>query len=385
MAHYLSHADAKSAAAARDIKAAHPQATVGAAFNVAYGGLSVRLPANQAKSLLSLPGVVAVQLDAVDHPSATSGSASTALLDDGQRHDLVRRCGQGLAEPGWSGQGGCRGDRLTDLDTGIWPEHPMLQDLGIPRPRPVSKKFGCEFGKGSDPDLGPSFKCNDKLVGAYAFLDTALSLGVVEQGEYCDVDAATCSARDSDGHGTHTSTTAAGDGVATRRAAGARSGARQRPGSGSLRDRVPRLCARGAATPVRLRRGGAAGNPRRGRRHQLLDRRRRESLTAIRWSSPSSMPTRPASASALRQAMMVRTPAPQDMRARGSSPSGRVTPDPRVHQYPPSWAIDGWRDLHQERCHHHHRRDVQARRTSQRRCPVTPAPRTASHRLLPVR
>ena len=212
VARYLSHADAQSAAAARDIRAAHPQATVGAAFNVAYGGLSVRLPANQAKSLLSVPGVVAVQLDAVDHPSATSGSASTASST--MANDTTSFVG---ADKVWPSLGGPvkagEGVIVADLDTGIWPEHPMLKDLGIPRPRPVSKKFGCEFGNGSDPDLGPSFTCNDKLVGAYAFLDTALSLGVVEQGEYCDIHAGACSARDSDGHGTHTSTTAAGDGV----------------------------------------------------------------------------------------------------------------------------------------------------------------------------
>ena len=87
----------------------------------------------------------------------------------------------------------------------------MMQDPGIPY---VGGTYACQFGDGSDPLLGAPFTCNDKLVGAYAFLSTYLSVYPAGPGDFCDNDTGTCSARDSEGHGTHTATTAAGSPVA---------------------------------------------------------------------------------------------------------------------------------------------------------------------------
>ncbi|KAL4186413.1 hypothetical protein AMTRI_Chr09g14010 [Amborella trichopoda] len=73
---------------------------------------------------------------------------------------------------------------------GIYPEHPSLNDTGIPPP-PKRWKWLCV-------DAGPDFNsshCNKKLIGAQVFLKGA---GVTE------------SPRDGNGHGTHTATTAAG-------------------------------------------------------------------------------------------------------------------------------------------------------------------------------
>ncbi len=97
------------------------------------------------------------------------------------------------------------------LDTGIWPEHPMLADNGLSAPpaAPNGATRACQFGVAGD----PAFTCNDTLVGAYAFLDTALAVGGLPDDAYCDTVAQRCSARDADGHGTHTATTAAGDRV----------------------------------------------------------------------------------------------------------------------------------------------------------------------------
>ncbi len=212
VARYLNHVDEQSATAAREIRSAVPEAKVGTSFTVAYGGLSVRLPAKDAKHLLAVPGVVAVQRDTLAQPDAATGTAAAAV--SAVPNDTTSFVG---ADKVWPSLGGPvkagEGVIVADLDTGIWPEHPMLKDLGIPRPRPASQHFGCQFGNGHDPALGSAFTCNDKLVGAYAFLTTALALGVVEDDEFCDVTAGTCSARDSNGHGTHTSTTAAGDPV----------------------------------------------------------------------------------------------------------------------------------------------------------------------------
>jgi subtilisin family serine protease len=72
----------------------------------------------------------------------------------------------------------------------------------------------CQFGDGSDvANLGPTFACNRKLVGAYAFTATYLSINAALPGEFCNNATKVCSARDPNGHGTHTSSTAAGSRV----------------------------------------------------------------------------------------------------------------------------------------------------------------------------
>ena len=52
----------------RAIKATVPAARIHAAFRTVYGGLAIRVPANQARKLLSVRGVVAVQNDRLQQP-----------------------------------------------------------------------------------------------------------------------------------------------------------------------------------------------------------------------------------------------------------------------------------------------------------------------------
>ncbi len=197
---YERHLASVSTTIETGIKARVPSARLGRTFTTAYGGVAVRLPANRAKDLLKVKGVVAVQSDRLEQLAGTTGASSVDYVG---------------APKVWSSLGGSRtagqGVTVGILDTGIWPEHPMLADPGI---APPGGTYGCQFGDGSDPLLGAPFACNDKLIGAYAFLDTYLSVYDPETGEFCDVPAATCSPRDADGHGTHTATTAAGSPVA---------------------------------------------------------------------------------------------------------------------------------------------------------------------------
>src|SRR5207248_304920 len=97
------------------------------------------------------------------------------------------------------------------IDTGVWPEHPMLSSTGIPAPADGLK--GCEFGDGSDPALGPSYTCNNKLIGAYAKTATYMAAIGSNGHEFCNNTTGVCSPRDPEGHGTHTTTPAAGDKV----------------------------------------------------------------------------------------------------------------------------------------------------------------------------
>lgn len=96
------------------------------------------------------------------------------------------------------------------VDTGIWPEHPSLADDGSYGSPPADfTGTGCEFG---NTDFNPDdsdFTCNNKLLAAKAYNDTFDLFLAIEGGSY--VPGTYDSARDEDGHGTHTSTTAAGN------------------------------------------------------------------------------------------------------------------------------------------------------------------------------
>ncbi|KAJ6814974.1 cucumisin-like [Iris pallida] len=80
------------------------------------------------------------------------------------------------------------------LDTGIWPESYSFSDKGI-GPPPSKWKGTCKSLT--------NFTCNNKIIGAKYYNSDELSVGV-------DI----ASPRDSEGHGTHTASTAAGAEVA---------------------------------------------------------------------------------------------------------------------------------------------------------------------------
>ena len=93
------------------------------------------------------------------------------------------------------------------IDSGIWPEHPSFADNGLAKPSGFNADVPCQFGDTAyNPDDAP-FECQDKLLGARAVLDTydlSIRLGINPPELYKG-------ARDSDGHGTHTASTAAGN------------------------------------------------------------------------------------------------------------------------------------------------------------------------------
>ena len=82
------------------------------------------------------------------------------------------------------------------IDSGAVQEHPSFDDQGYKPPKNWSGI--CQAGEGWDAD-----DCNNKLIGARWFADGFLAALEMDPDEFL-------SARDSDGHGTHTATTAAG-------------------------------------------------------------------------------------------------------------------------------------------------------------------------------
>jgi subtilisin family serine protease len=84
------------------------------------------------------------------------------------------------------------------VDTGIWPEHPSFADTGY-GPAPAGWNGECQPG-----EQWTQSDCTDKLIGARYFEKGYGHLGGGLAGDYQ-------SARDHDGHGTHTASTAGGN------------------------------------------------------------------------------------------------------------------------------------------------------------------------------
>lgn len=215
---YLDYVKGVIAETQAAITAAVPSARPMETYAVAYGGLAMTVKARDAKAVLAVDGVAAVQENSLRHLPASASDALTAsasavtaqgaaLTGDGGGtldNDASTFIGADAVWPSLGGRDKAGAGVIVGvIDTGIWPEHPMLADNGLAAP--AGGPWACEFGEGGDDD----FACNDKLVGAYAFLDTYTALNAVGEEDFCS--ASGCSARDSDGHGTHTATTAAGD------------------------------------------------------------------------------------------------------------------------------------------------------------------------------
>jgi subtilisin family serine protease len=192
---YTSHVADVEQDIVSDIHNAVSDETVRSSYRVAYGGVEMQLPANQIDELLSVDGVVAVQQDSLEQPLTSVTPAFTGASAVWPSLGGSSKAGEGVI--------------VGVLDTGVWPEHPSFNDPGISHP---GGTYACQFGVAGD----APFTCNDKLIGAYAKTATYLSVLNALPGENCiNEPTNVCSARDADGHGTHTSSTAVGGPVAS--------------------------------------------------------------------------------------------------------------------------------------------------------------------------
>lgn len=116
----------------------------------------------------------------------------------------------GLTDPRGAWNRGFDGEGVVVgvIDTGIWPEAESFAD-----PDPSGEYYSappidvdvCDFGNSDVNENDADFECNNKLIGAYDFTDGYIAaVGGLADFEFD-------SARDSDGHGSHTASTAAGN------------------------------------------------------------------------------------------------------------------------------------------------------------------------------
>jgi subtilisin family serine protease len=192
---YLGHLASQRDAFEANARRAAPNAQVTNRFDIVVNGVAMVVPTGEVANLAKVQGVKSIQRDELLH------------LDTDRSPSFIE------ATTVWNYLGGQddagQGVIVGVLDSGIWPEHPSVSDpdpAGDPYPAPPPPLSGtrrCEFTGGANP--GPAFTCNNKLIGADRFMATYDAVVGLLPTEFT-------TARDDNGHGTHTSTTAAGNG-----------------------------------------------------------------------------------------------------------------------------------------------------------------------------
>jgi subtilisin family serine protease len=157
-------------------------------YTFAFNGYSAILTEEQVNAIKLQKDTVLVMEDQMRYPHTDSSPEFLGLTVRGGAYDS-----------GFTGEGVVVGV----IDTGIWPEHPSFADDGS-YPAPPTGPLPCEFGNTAHNPNDVPFTCNNKLIGAYQMLDTYRAVIGADPDEFD-------SARDDDGHGTHTASTAAGN------------------------------------------------------------------------------------------------------------------------------------------------------------------------------
>lgn len=189
---YATHRDWYSASLQSVSSTASPDSLVYAYTN-AYNGFAASLDAEEVEALRQSDDVLGVYEDTV-YDLHTTRTPEFLGLDSA----LSLWAGHTLQELNQASQDVIVGV----LDTGVWPESKSFDDTGM-TDIPSRWRGQCE----SAADFNPKIHCNKKLIGARYF-SRGFHMAADKPARELD------SPRDKDGHGTHTSSTAAGSHVA---------------------------------------------------------------------------------------------------------------------------------------------------------------------------
>jgi subtilisin family serine protease len=161
-------------------------------YSVTFNGFAASMTSGDAAKLARTPGVKAVLKDEKRKLDTTRTPEFLGLTKRGGIWDQLggpqRNAGAGVV--------------VADLDSGLWPENPSVAPLRNPKPVPQFSGT-CQTG-----EQWTAANCSTKVISA-RYYTAGVTAGVgdiktVFPYEYL-------SARDADGHGTHTATTAAGN------------------------------------------------------------------------------------------------------------------------------------------------------------------------------
>jgi subtilisin family serine protease len=155
---------------------------------VSFNGFTAKLTATEAARLAKTNGVVSVhkneivEADTISTPNFLGLTGPNGVWQD--QFGGPARAGEGVI--------------IADIDTGIWPENPSFAPLSEPRPdaAAIAGKWHGSCDNGTEQPV----VCNNKIIGARYYNES----GRATADEYL-------SARDFNGHGSHTASTAAGD------------------------------------------------------------------------------------------------------------------------------------------------------------------------------
>ncbi len=182
---YVEHLEAEQGEAATE--AGVDEADIGDSFTYVVSGFEATLTDAEVEALSREPEVAKVVVNDF-RQLQTDVSGPFLGLDDRN----------GAYESGLTGEDVVVGV----IDSGIWPEHASFADDGSYPTLPGYEDLPCEFGDAAYNPDDPPFECNDKLLGARDMRSAYKTLVGPETFN---------SARDYDGHGTHTASTAAGN------------------------------------------------------------------------------------------------------------------------------------------------------------------------------
>jgi hypothetical protein len=167
-------------------------------YDFSVNGYAARMSYDQALVVAKQKGVLSVEPDLVAHADTISSPSFLGLSQKGGTWDQVggvKNAGEGLI--------------IGSIDTGIWPENPEFSDRTGTGPNGQGGKLDYQqipgwHGKCVPGEDFNASMCNQKLIGAQYFVEGHGGPDSIIPEEYL-------SARDFDGHGSHTASTAAGN------------------------------------------------------------------------------------------------------------------------------------------------------------------------------